>query len=217
MDWRKKEGGGKMSPVKKPCPPRGRPEPFAPGGPALPAGPGCPAGGAAVGGRHHSGPARQPPSPCTMCQWTITYESRRVHFAGLSVVEAPDRTVSRPSRATATPSASWAARTLWSTPTVPRCAPAAPRPCTAGPLHQQRRGGQYFGIHRGMPTAQWTSCLTWWRKRPPHPGEHPLLTIEEGFILYSTAASNETVTLTGPSSELAGVRPAPPRSATATP
>ena len=31
------------------------------------------------------------------------------------------------------------------------------------------------------------------------------LTIEENFILYSTAASNETVTLTGPSSELAGV------------
>ena len=31
------------------------------------------------------------------------------------------------------------------------------------------------------------------------------LTIEDGYILYSTAASNETVTLTGPSSELAGV------------
>ena len=31
------------------------------------------------------------------------------------------------------------------------------------------------------------------------------LTIEEGYILYSTAASSETVTLTGPSSELAGV------------
>ena len=31
------------------------------------------------------------------------------------------------------------------------------------------------------------------------------LTIEDGYILYSTAASNETVTLTGPSSELADV------------
>ncbi|HJB58529.1 MAG TPA: hypothetical protein H9771_02525 [Candidatus Faecalibacterium faecipullorum] len=31
------------------------------------------------------------------------------------------------------------------------------------------------------------------------------LTIEDGYILYSTAASSETVTLTGPSSELAGV------------
>ena len=31
------------------------------------------------------------------------------------------------------------------------------------------------------------------------------LTIEEGYILYSIAASSETVTLTGPSSELAGV------------
>ena len=31
------------------------------------------------------------------------------------------------------------------------------------------------------------------------------LTIADGYILYSTAASNETVTLTGPSSELAGV------------
>ena len=134
------------------------------------------------------------------------YDASVYTSRGLSIVQAPSKTVNLTVSGDGYTTASCGPRTLWSIPTARRCAPAAPRPCSCGSAASTARwrGNISVSIANTDSTVDIVFDVVEEKTLPVQVNTR-YLTIEDGYILYSTAASNETVTLTGPSSELADV------------